>query len=577
MKTDRFSRTILIFSTIIMVGIITFGVISFISNYRRNLLSERFSDSINIENDSVYHDVNNIKSWYPMTYNQQGRLFYLCKVWGFAKYFGKNENAENVNEILMISLDKLLNNNNLDKNDFCKILQEIISSRQNDSVKNLYPNINDYALISNDWMSDTVYLNDKVKNMLEKMFENYNGKNVFATNIGSTGVVKFDKKSDFQDITNVCVRLWGLFDYWNAINYFYPNKNFMDLSWDLSLYEAIPRFIEAENEQHYRMAIYRLTTRLCDSHASLPATVDTFLFGEYRPEFIMELIDNEFVVNKMRNPETKNCSFEIGDIILKIDGEEPREFFDSLQAFVCGGNYWSNQYFVCNAMLSRKESATDFTVLHGDDTLFLKSHNEKSKNLWKKRMKREKKDETKQLYYWLDDSTAYLDMTSLTHKNFNKNYSPIKEAQTLILDLRCYPEQMLAVDVADNFVPSNSIFANYIYADARYPGMLRLHRQSKRIGTRKCFEGKIIVLVDENTKSFSEYLTMMIQANPKAAVIGKPTSGAVGNVAFYDFPGEITTAYTAIGILYPDLTPTQRSGIKIDSLVETFFGQNKNF
>lgn len=562
----RFLRIVI--PILIGVVIVSFIVTIVVAQHRNQLIYDHFSESINYELDEIYQDTNSVKPWQPNNYDQQSQLFYLCKVWGFAKYFGNNDNIEDVNEALMVSLDKVLNHGEMNKEVFCDIMQNLISSMRNDTTngENLFPDISDYALVSNDWMCDTICLNDNVKHLLMNLFEHYDGNNAFAKNNSSTGVVKFTQGDVIQDISDVSVRLLGLFEYWNTMNYFYPNKNCMDFSWDLSLYEAIPCFIEADNEHEYRMAIYRLTNRLCDSHTSLPVTVDTFLFGEYRPEFRMELVDNRFVINKIRYPERKDCIFEIGDIILKISDEDPHKLYDSLQMFVCGGNDWSNQFFVCNAMLSRRETETEFVILRGNDTLFLKSHNERSKDLWGKRMKCEKQNEKKQLYSWIDDSTAYLDATLLTHKNFNKNYRPIKNAKTIILDLRCYPEQMLSVDIADHFVPSNSAFACFVYADARYPGMLRLHKPMKHIGKQNCYAGNIIVLVDENTKSYSEYLTMMLQANPKTNVIGKPTSGAVGNAKSYDFPGKITTMYTSIGILYPDLTPTQRCGVKIDSV-----------
>lgn len=567
-SADKFSLITLIAALLLVVGILVFGVLKFMSSYNNDLIYNKFDDSIDVENDSVFHDKNLVKTWNPAQYDELSRLFFLCKVWGFAKYFGNDENAD---ELLLASLDKLLNDNEINKNDYCNLLENIVRSAMIDSVKseNHYQNIDDYSLISNDWMNDTICLNENVKKRLEVLLLNYNGNNHFAKN-RKTGIVKFNKTDDYQDVSNPSVRLFGLFDYWNAMNYFYPSKNLIDCSWDSVLYESIPRFVEASDERQYRMAIYRLTNRLCDSHASYPVSIDTFVFGEFRPLFRMSLIDNAFVINELRNVEPDDSDFKIGDVILKIDGENPQELYDSHGRFVCGGNYWSNQYFVCNAMLSRKEKSTDFMVLRGEDTLNLKSHNEKSEKLWRQSLRRDKRNESKQQYKWINDKTAYLDFKSLTHRNFQDNFAPIKEADTLILDLRCYPEQLLAVDVADYFVPANSTSANYVYADARFPGMLRIHQPAKRIGTNKCFKGKIIVLVDENTGSYSEYLTMMIQANPNTAVVGMPTSGAVGNADFYYFPGEVTTVFTGIRVLYPDLRETQRIGIKLDVLSTDF-------
>jgi len=44
----------------------------------------------------------------------------------------------------------------------------------------------------------------------------------------------------------------------------------------------------------------------------------------------------------------------------------------------------------------------------------------------------------------------------------------------------------------------------------------------------------------------------------------------VGNANFYHFPGEVTTVFTGIRVLYPDLRETQRIGIKLDVLSTDF-------
>lgn len=122
--------------------------------------------------------------------------------------------------------------------------------------------------------------------------------------------------------------------------------------------------------------------------------------------------------------------------------------------------------------------------------------------------------------------------------------------------------------MADLFIPPNSIFAKITYADSRFPGMLRYHRSSKPVGDKNHFDGTLIVLVDERTQSYSEYLTMLLQSNPNTITVGNASSGADGNVSTIVFPGNVKTLYTGIGVYYPDMTPTQRVGIKINYVVE---------
>ncbi|MCY6353163.1 S41 family peptidase, partial [Bacteroides fragilis] len=119
------------------------------------------------------------------------------------------------------------------------------------------------------------------------------------------------------------------------------------------------------------------------------------------------------------------------------------------------------------------------------------------------------------------------------------------------------------------FVPPNSFFAYSTYSDTRFPGMLRYHRSSSsKIGSENYYKGRIIILVNEWTRSFSEYLTMALQVNPRSITVGNSTSGSDGNVSLFTFPGKVLTAYSGIGIYYPDFSPTQRVGVRIDCIAE---------
>jgi C-terminal processing protease CtpA/Prc len=57
---------------------------------------------------------------------------------------------------------------------------------------------------------------------------------------------------------------------------------------------------------------------------------------------------------------------------------------------------------------------------------------------------------------------------------------------------------------------------------------------------------------------------MMFQGATNVTVIGSQTAGADGNVTEVVLPGGYSASFSGLGIYYPDGTPTQRVGIKID-------------
>ena len=567
MKNFKFKKRYIFYVLLTVLIIFLYGPIK--GCVRMYQVYFKFASETNPYN-AIFHEPRTQEAYFPENFNEQARLFYLCKVWGFVKYHNENPALCPVMDSLLItSIPQVIETT--DKSEFADVLNRLITPAllYKSTGSNPYPDPEDYVLMNNQWMNDTICLFAGIKANLDSIWIRRSGKNHFASNKSMTGDIRLKNEPAYPEFPNETLRLLGLFRYWNVINYFYVYKNCMDESWDKVLYESIPDFKQADTNEKYRRAIYRLTNQLRDTHASYPATIDGFVFGPYRPNFRMALIDSTFIIHKIILPEYGKENFEIGDIVLKVDSQDVHALSDSLGQYVCGGNYWSNQSFLCNAVLSRRDSTTFFTLVRGNDTLLIKSKNYQAYDMFQDRIKKEKKNEKKPLYKWVNDSIAYFDLRSATPDNFAKNYKPIRSASAIILDLRSYPHSHLILNLTNAFVPPNSFFAYVTYPDARFPGMVRyLKSTSNRIGHKDYFKGKVIVLVNEWTESYSEYTTMALQANPKTVTVGNFSSGSDGNVTFMEFPGEIKTVYSGIGIYYPDFTPTQRVGVRIDYIAE---------
>lgn len=78
------------------------------------------------------------------------------------------------------------------------------------------------------------------------------------------------------------------------------------------------------------------------------------------------------------------------------------------------------------------------------------------------------------------------------------------------------------------------------------------------------YQGKIVILIDENSQSHAEFCTMYYRTITNSVVIGSNSTGADGNVSRIDLPGGIHTMFSGIGIYYPDGTETQRVGLVPD-------------
>ena len=78
------------------------------------------------------------------------------------------------------------------------------------------------------------------------------------------------------------------------------------------------------------------------------------------------------------------------------------------------------------------------------------------------------------------------------------------------------------------------------------------------------FQGKLVVIVNEETVSQAEYTAMAFRAGDNTVIIGSQTQGADGNVSFIPLPGGLKAGMSGIGVYYPDGRETQRIGIVPD-------------
>ncbi|MBO9613203.1 MAG: hypothetical protein J7619_10935 [Dyadobacter sp.] len=150
---------------------------------------------------------------------------------------------------------------------------------------------------------------------------------------------------------------------------------------------------------------------------------------------------------------------------------------------------------------------------------------------------------------------------------FKNTYLPaltpqILKSKGVVVDMRCYPSDFMVFSFGPMLLPENKSFAKFTIGKPQTPGLFTWSSEQK-LGTTNPdhYKGKVIVIVNENTVSQSEYTTMAFSAASNVTVIGSTTAGADGNVSSIVLPGGIRTGISGIGVYYPDGRETQQIGI----------------
>lgn len=136
--------------------------------------------------------------------------------------------------------------------------------------------------------------------------------------------------------------------------------------------------------------------------------------------------------------------------------------------------------------------------------------------------------------------------------------------KAIIFDLRSYSHENLARLLP--YLHERPIsFYNSTSTNLQQPGVFVF--DPKTVVDPKSdyqFKGKIIVLVNNETQSKSEFSALALKSYPNSIIIGNQTAGTDGDVSTVILPGSILTVITGSGIYYLDKSEAQKVGIISD-------------
>jgi C-terminal processing protease CtpA/Prc len=174
----------------------------------------------------------------------------------------------------------------------------------------------------------------------------------------------------------------------------------------------------------------------------------------------------------------------------------------------------------------------------------------------------------------LDGNIGYLRMNRLFVKELDSLANMLKDCKRIIIDARGYPRDgkigtELAGYIAEKqytvaynefpFITSPDHKKNSIVTDYE----VIVPNKNKHLNGKKYF-----LLVDEGNQSQGEWNIIAIQGVTDAATIGSTTAGTNGMAVTINFPGDYFSFFSGFAEYYPDHTPNQKLGVKIDITVQ---------
>ncbi len=512
-----------------------------------------------------------------------GRLYLLCKTWGYVKYFNQNKCFRVWDQRLLPTINEVLAATN--NNEFNTAILKFLNDAGNNPAVQDPPALPDTnLLVSTEWIHDTRF-SPEVRSFLETFTSNIAPERSSCLVRINNGVSPraygyLDFSLDTIDMTvNYSLashRLMTFFYYWNVINYYYPYRSLMDESWDSVLNKFIPRFRKSMTDKEFETMFLKLISCINDSHgvSSSPLLVSSFWRGWWRPGIALERIENQCVVKKVDGID----GVLPGDILLTVNGRTVRELEDSVGQFISASNdaVWYREIY-SNMIRGGQDTEMELTFENRQsETYTVIASRVMDHGQW---------------YYWKVASAVtdpftitscgygYVNMGNLLPQDVPAMYDALKAAPAIIFDLRPLAKGALA-SLVPYFFSAPFISAVY-YVPALYVGYVgQLHYYMAgwyykmnnltnfgSFSNPNPYSGDVYILVNQETQSHAEYTCQVLSYHPNAKVIGTQTAGADGNVTALYLPKGMVTLFTSLGWYYADGYQQQRNGVKIDSVV----------
>jgi C-terminal processing protease CtpA/Prc len=183
-------------------------------------------------------------------------------------------------------------------------------------------------------------------------------------------------------------------------------------------------------------------------------------------------------------------------------------------------------------------------------------------------------------YFITECGYGYVNMDLLQPSQVPDMYEALKDAPSIIFDLRNYPNGTLW-DIGPLLFPGPIISAIYqqpalaynqgsTYYYYYFPGWYYEQNDLYNLGSWSnpdAYNGNVYILVNQETQSQAEYTCQYFSHHPNSRVFGTQTAGADGNISYLTLPSGITTYFTSLGWYYSDYYQQQRNGVKIDTVV----------
>jgi len=365
-------------------------------------------------------------------------------------------------------------------------------------------------------------------------------------------------------------RVLAAFRIWAVIDYFFPYMEFMGEDWNQTLRQFIPRMEAAKDALDYNLTVVEMVTHIHDSHGGARSPVLQKYFGDASVPVRVRMIEGLPVITGFTNVEAaKDAGLEIGDVILKVDGEDASLRIAERLRYTAQSTPQSGMFYATERSLVRgsKDSTATLTVRDLHDQVREVRVARKVEY-----MPQTQGDRTGDVLRVLPGNIGYADLDRLPASQVDEMFEKFKDCPAIIFDNRGYPHGtawQIAPRLTDKTDVVAAMFKRRDPMSPDFPNGEIFSSQDTDIFMQRMprtdkwrYHGKTVMLIDERTISHAEHSGLFLEAANGTKFIGSPSQGANGDVTNLSVPGGIYVRFSGQGVWHADGRQLQRLGLQ---------------
>lgn len=416
------------------------------------------------------------------------------------------------------------------------------------------------------WIADRTFLGEELCGYLEGLSKVYITDRDYAyAAYADDGTISFEneKMMDFKEGDDG-IKLLSLFRFWNVYEYYSPNVEITKTDWDEVLKASIPEMISAETYRDYVLAVGKFTAATGDAHIMISDKENTLknFYGKYFLPCSITSIDGQVVVTQTAASE-KNL--QAGDIITAVDGQHMQDRIAELSEYLPIPEVDKWLFLMGYQLVQTGEKQAEVQVIRDGEAMTFQIENDSKYYNFRKQYKNG---------FMEQNQVGYIDPSILKKEELEKLMGNFVGTKGIIVDLRNYPSVFIPYLLGEYITPEPKAFVKMLFSNPAVPGsfysgelLSGAGMMEKMSGDERKFpfyNGKVVILMNEQSMSQSEFTIMALRQSPNAVVVGSHSIGADGNVTKISLPGNIVMNFTGLGVLNPDGSQTQRVGLAPD-------------